>query len=162
MHPGSPPPGARRAGAHKSFDSPILRAYPTRLPEQRARIRFGDDVHRVTCLDQRGLDDAAEFARSVSPADLLLVIGVVDRVGVGEFYGLGIVRRDLNLTTNVLFHAGSWKLADFGIARNTGVLATTTFQRAGTVGYMAPEQDAGTEAQPSPTSTRSEGSSHIC
>ncbi len=66
--------------------------------------------------------------------------------GLEGLHALGIVHRDLK-PDNVLLHESIWKLADFGIAKNTAVQSTTTFKAAGTEGYTAPEQFAGAEAR---------------
>lgn len=59
--------------------------------------------------------------------------------GLIELAGMSILHRDLK-PANVLRHEGRWKLADFGLARNTlEATGTYTFVGAGTAPYMAPE-----------------------
>ncbi len=63
--------------------------------------------------------------------------------GVGAAHEQGIVHRDLK-PGNVLFAAdGTPKVADFGLAKQTGSDLTATQALMGTPSYMAPEQAAG-------------------
>ncbi|MCX4239067.1 protein kinase domain-containing protein [Paraliomyxa miuraensis] len=69
--------------------------------------------------------------------------------GLAALHQAEIVHRDLK-PENVLLAGSSWKLADFGIAKNRAHAAPGyTFQQAGTYGYAAPEQFEGTAADPS-------------
>jgi serine/threonine protein kinase len=69
--------------------------------------------------------------------------------GLAALHEAEIVHRDLK-PENVLLSGSSWKLADFGIAKNRANAAPGyTFQQAGTYGYAAPEQFEGTAADPS-------------
>ncbi len=66
--------------------------------------------------------------------------------GLIELAGLSILHRDLK-PANVLMLGGMWKLADFGLARNTSEpTGTYTFLGAGTYPYMAPELWQGKQA----------------
>lgn len=67
--------------------------------------------------------------------DILLNI----TVGLRELHQAAVIHRDLK-PDNVLHHEGRWKLADFGIARDTELgTQVPTFLGAGTLAYMAPE-----------------------
>ena len=78
------------------------------------------------------------------------VKSIATQIGTGlrELHHLDVVHRDLK-PANVLRHNAAWKLADFGIAKDTGVHGTTTFKGHFTPGYAAPEQINSTEATPS-------------
>ncbi|TNE90352.1 MAG: hypothetical protein EP330_08530 [Deltaproteobacteria bacterium] len=69
--------------------------------------------------------------------------------GLRSLHGVEVIHRDLK-PANILRHQQSWKLADFGIAKNLRRLMTQrTFQQAGTKGYAPPEQYQGAEAHAS-------------
>jgi hypothetical protein len=60
-------------------------------------------------------------------------------VGLQDLHSIAILHRDLK-PANVLSHAGRWKLADFGIARDQEIgTQDPTFAGGGTPYYMAPE-----------------------
>lgn len=66
-----------------------------------------------------------------------------------ELHELGLVHRDLK-PSNILQVRGAWKLADFGIARDTHrILTRRTFQGAGTVCWAPAEQFEGVDAHTS-------------
>jgi len=59
--------------------------------------------------------------------------------GLQDLHSIGIIHRDLK-PANVLRHAGRWKLADFGIARDQEIgTQDPTFAGWGSFPYMAPE-----------------------
>jgi serine/threonine protein kinase len=59
--------------------------------------------------------------------------------GLEQLHGAGIIHRDLK-PANVLLHEGRWKLADFGIARDTEIgTQSMTFVGWGSQRYTAPE-----------------------
>jgi hypothetical protein len=59
--------------------------------------------------------------------------------GLQDLHSIGIIHRDLK-PANVLRHAGRWKLADFGIARDQEIgTQDPTFVGWGSDRYMAPE-----------------------
>jgi serine/threonine protein kinase len=59
--------------------------------------------------------------------------------GLQQLHSIGIIHRDLK-PANILMHAGRWKLADFGIARDQEIgTQNPTFVGWGSPPYMAPE-----------------------
>jgi serine/threonine-protein kinase len=59
--------------------------------------------------------------------------------GLQDLHSIGIMHRDLK-PANVLRHAGRWKLADFGLARDQEIgTQNPTFVGWGSFPYMAPE-----------------------
>ena len=95
-----------------------------------------------------GGDLASHVPRDgLSPIDAK-AIGRQIALGIAELHKLDVVHRDIK-PQNVVQHRRVWKLADFGIAKNTTVQASTTFQSHGTPGYCAPEQTEGSAARPS-------------
>lgn len=78
-----------------------------------------------------------------------LDIAQVVSAGIAEMHRANVVHRDIK-PENVLLSRGQWKIADFGISKNRDRYRSgRTFQGAGTVAYMAPEQMTGVEAHPS-------------
>jgi serine/threonine protein kinase len=69
-------------------------------------------------------------------------------LGLDDLHRLEIVHRDIK-PGNIVRHGGAWKLADFGIAKDTRVHGATTFKGAFTHGFAPPEQISGTEPHPS-------------
>jgi hypothetical protein len=97
----------------------------------------GDLAHAVQA--RGGSFDASEAKR------------VMEQIvtGVAYLHAHGVVHRDLK-PENVLLSGGLWKIADFGIAKDTArVMTRRTFQGAGTVFYAPPEQLEGVPAHPS-------------
>jgi serine/threonine protein kinase len=98
----------------------------------------GDLKHHVEQPGKPGLSasDAVQVALQVAQ-------------GIEELHAASIVHRDLK-PENVLSVQGTWKLADFGIAKNRENAAPgRTFQQSGTLGFASPEQFEGTQAEPS-------------
>jgi hypothetical protein len=75
------------------------------------------------------------------PVDEAEVVPVLVDIATGlqDLHAAGIIHRDLK-PANVLRHAGRWKLADFGIARDQEIgTQDPTFVGWGSLPYMAPE-----------------------
>ena len=86
------------------------------------------------------LADGALAAASVPMGEAEVVPVLVDiATGLQDLHSIGIIHRDLK-PANVLRHAGRWKLADFGIARDQEIgTQDPTFVGWGSFPYMAPE-----------------------
>lgn len=68
---------------------------------------------------------------------------------IAELHALEVVHRDIK-PANVLRVDTAWKLADFGLAKNTQhPMTRVTMQQSHTRGYAPPEQVEGAEAAPS-------------
>ena len=80
------------------------------------------------------------LAASVPMGEEEVVPVLVDvATGLQDLHSSGIIHRDLK-PANVLRHAGRWKLADFGIARDQEIgTQDPTFVGWGSLPYMAPE-----------------------
>jgi hypothetical protein len=105
------------------------------LPLDRAVVR--DDLFIVMPLGEESLRAAIRSDRMTEEDRLDAFREVV--LGLVELATISILHRDLK-PENVLRHDGTWKLADFGLARNlTEATATHTFLAWGTPPYMAPE-----------------------
>lgn len=86
------------------------------------------------------LADGALAAASIPMGEAEVVPVLVDiTTGLQDLHSAGIIHRDLK-PANVLRHAGRWKLADFGIARDQEIgTQDPTFVGWGSFPYMAPE-----------------------
>lgn len=90
----------------------------------------------------------AQQGERLEPAEAVAIAVDIAR-GLVQLHELAVVHRDLK-PANVLRSAGTWKIADFGIAKDQQrALPGATFQQAGSYGYAPPEQWAGTDADPS-------------
>lgn len=86
--------------------------------------------------------------RGLATADAR-VIALNVATAIAELHSNDIVHRDVK-PRNILMFGDTWKIADFGIAKNLSRLITgQTLQMRGTRGYAAPEQFEGSEAHPS-------------
>ena len=111
-----------------------------------------DEVH-VGILLERADGSLTTWCAAHGPFPRHEVVRVGNAVltGLSSLHRMDIVHRDIK-PDNVMYQLAAdgtpvWKLADFGIAKNTGRLMTRkTFQGYGTPGYMSPEQRNGAEA----------------
>ncbi len=98
--------------------------------------------------------DLEDFVQNVSEGQGLNAaeakqIALAVTRAIGELHANDIVHRDIK-PRNILKFGDTWKVADFGIAKNLSRLITKqTMQMRGTRGYAAPEQFEGAEAHPS-------------
>ena len=130
----------------------LLRLQPDYVASIIDFIRDDDYVAIVTeCADGGDLQvfvDEQHSGHGLAPTD---VKGIAENIAkaLKELHDNDVVHRDLK-PRNVLNFSGTWKLGDFGIAKNLGRLVTQkTFQQHGTLGYAAPEQFQGVAAHPS-------------
>jgi len=84
--------------------------------------------------------EGGALAEALPLAEAVAVSVLVDiATGLQDLHSIAILHRDLK-PANVLCHAGKWKLADFGIARDQEIgTQDPTFAGGGTAYYMAPE-----------------------
>jgi hypothetical protein len=95
----------------------------------------GDALLLVMPLAEGTLSAACVAAGEVEVVPVLVDIAT----GLQDLHATGIIHRDLK-PANVLRHAGRWKLADFGIARDQEIgTQDPTFAGWGSFPYMAPE-----------------------
>ncbi|HTV10893.1 MAG TPA: protein kinase, partial [Acidimicrobiales bacterium] len=95
-------------------------------------------------------ESLAKRLRSVQRLDLADTLAVVSGIlsGLSEAHRQGIIHRDIKPSNILLGPSGVVKVADFGIARASGdgTQLTDTGVLLGTVGYLSPEQCAGSSA----------------
>lgn len=130
----------------------LLRMQPHYVASVLDYIRDDDYVAVITeCADGGDLQtfiDSHTSGRGLNPSDAKS-IAITLATALKELHDNDVVHRDLK-PRNVLCFGGTWKLGDFGIAKNLGRLGTLkTFQQHGTRGYAAPEQFQGVTAHPS-------------
>ena len=153
VRPGEGPGG--RQVAVKVLDHSNPRAEPLERLMREAqiadRIREDARTHLLPVIDHavdgallllvidRAEGSLSELVTSLSPEEERLQALRDIAAGLVELHGIPILHRDLK-PQNVLLHEGTWKLADFGIARDLDeTTATLTWRGAGTLPYMAPE-----------------------
>jgi len=83
---------------------------------------------------------AYAYARRSGPVALRVVREVA--AGLGYAHRMRVLHRDVKPDNILIFEGGRAALGDFGVSR-FAVPATRTYTKAGTLGYMAPEQAYG-------------------
>ncbi|MBF0105442.1 MAG: BREX system Lon protease-like protein BrxL [Deltaproteobacteria bacterium] len=132
----------------------LMRTKNKYFVEIRNRIRTDDYIGIVTDFLEGG--DLEQYVQRKNNGKGLEVseakrIGINVAEAIREIHAQDIVHRDLK-PANILYAVQDdiWKLTDFGISKNLSRLMTQkTFQKAGTLGYTAPEQFEGVQAMPS-------------
>jgi eukaryotic-like serine/threonine-protein kinase len=98
----------------------------------------------------------AHLAKGALPVDEATGVALQIAAGLTAAHDKGIVHRDLKPENVFITRDGRVKILDFGLAKQTGVVAANAASRStevtdyglvvGTVGYMSPEQVRGHEA----------------
>jgi Protein kinase domain len=127
---------------------PILQQREAEIAET---LRGNPSDHLVRILDVAKKGKNVLIVMELAEAQLLSVLPNIDAsvevvailrnvaTGLYELHQAGIIHRDLK-PGNILLVDGTWKLADFGIARDESIgTADPTFVGWGTSAYMAPE-----------------------
>jgi Protein kinase domain len=95
----------------------------------------GDALLLVMPLAEGALADSSLPMAEAEAVPVLVDIAT----GLQDLHSIGILHRDLK-PANILRHAGRWKLADFGLARDQEIgTQDPTFVGWGSFPYMAPE-----------------------
>jgi serine/threonine protein kinase len=99
-------------------------------------------------LSGRTLRD--ELADGALPAERVRDVGIQVLRALGSAHALGIVHRDVKPGNVLDAGAGTWKVADFGIAKwlHAEETLTGTGELLGSPSYLAPERIEGHEAEP--------------
>jgi serine/threonine protein kinase len=112
----------------------------------------GEDDRRsfiaMELLEGRTLAD--RIAEGLMPDDEVRSLANQVLSALGAAHRAGIIHRDITPQTVLLAPGGTWKVGDFGIAKQTGSdLGTTkTGELYGTASYLAPERLEGAPATP--------------
>ena len=102
-------------------------------------------------LDGESLQSLAARGGCAEPSDILAALIPICR-GVEHLHSHRLLHRDIKPANIMQLRDGTIKLIDYGLAIASGASATAGMSRAGTVGYMSPEQAQGT----SPVDERSD------
>jgi serine/threonine protein kinase len=96
-------------------------------------------------LDGDSLRWLANHGQIASAAEIVDYLTAICR-GVGQLHACGFLHRDINPSNIMRLRDGTIKLIDYGLTVPTDSDAWTRLPRAGTVGFMAPEQASGSGA----------------
>ena len=137
------------------LDDPVVHGYFVREIEAAGQLDHPNLVRAYDAWEQDGylfltqelldgdsLQTLATRGRFVSPEDVLDALVPICR-GIEQLHSHGLLHRDIKPANIMQLRDGTIKLIDYGLAIASGDDAVARGPRAGTVGYMSPEQAQG-------------------